>query len=955
MMVTSKTRASAASGKPRRSLSASSILSRAHLAAPDLFKTTRVSKLAASTLIAGGVLGIATETSSADSCIGNCGTMGANGVVTAAPSGAASYQYISTYNGITGAGQLPGIGGNNGSQLTTTAFNAIAGSVLSFNFNYVTTDGGGYTDYAWAQVQTPSGTVVATLITARTATSGSVIPGVGLPATEATLTPASVPIIGSAPVWSGLGSSSGGCFDIGCGYTGWVNSSYTLTSGGTYVLVFGVSNWSDGLYQSGLAIDGVVLDGTPIAGQNIDLIQAYYLSSDVNSGSVSPNFVGGTLRLNVANGVYAQTFTLDGSTTNTLDQFGSASRITGSLVDATPGTPGNIVFANSGIGGSITLTGTNTYSGTTTINNGAAVILGNGGSISNSSIIFNSGLFQVDAGAQVNVSGVTNYASGTILNYGSIIDALNNYGLLVNAGSYTADVNNFPTGTILNTGTFTSGTFNNAGLVVSSGTLTASNSVTNSGIMDVQGTFSTPTLNNSGTFTHSGATTIAIGTVTNSGTYSMINGVTTDRLNTTTYSSNNGVLGIDVNSNAASGQRADLLTTTNLNGNVSLRVANVGPAGYISSPIPVIAASSVAPGTSVAVINNPGVINYEVQRDGNTYSLVSTLNTSVAAATPTGINSILTAMNTGFYQNASAFVSDPPNPAPNQVNGGPWIRLSTGRNDVSSTTASADLTGTNFAASKVRSDFDGFQVGVDLGVANVQNQGWNTHVGVTAGQVNLRTFDLASTTNIRTQANVPFVGLYGQVNGHGFFADAQVRGDFYNMRLTNTVAGLGNTPLGGTAVSANVSGGYRYNLPENWFVEPSVAFLYTKLHTDTLNVPLGGGAFASQAFDPFESALGRAGLRVGTNLTLEKVQLNLQPFMTGSVWREFAGNSTSRFISNGVAIPLTVTRVGTFGQIGAGVAAQIAGTGALGFIRGDYRFGDSIQGYALVAGFRYQF
>jgi len=686
----------------------------------------------------------------------------------------------------------------------------------------------------------------------------------------------------------------------------------------------------------------------------INTAQAFYLGSAVQSGSVSPNFQGGTLRLDVANGVYAQAFTLDGSSGNRIDQFGNSSTFSRGFSDASAGTPGNITFINTGTGGSITLTGASTHTGTTTVNNGATVIVGNGGSITNNSLIFNSGLFQVNAGGQVNVAGVTNFVTGTILNYGSIIDALNNYGLLVNAGTYTADVNNFSTGTILNSGTFTSGTFSNAGLVNSTGTLTASNSVTNSGVMNVQGTFSTPTLNNSGTFTHSGATTIAIGTVNNSGTYSMINGVTTDRLNTTTFSSNNGVLGVDVNSNATSGQRGDLLTTTNLNGNVSLRVANVGAAGYITSPIPVIAATNVAAGTSVEVINNPGIINYNVQRDGNTYSLVSTLNTSVAAATPTGINSVLTALNTGFYQNASAFVSDPPNAAPNQVNGGPWIRLSTGRNDVSSTTASADLTGSNYAASKVRSDFDGFQVGVDLGFANIQNQGWNTHLGVTAGQVNLRTQDLA-TTSISAQATIPFVGIYGAVNGHGFFADVQVRGDFYNLKLTNTAAGLGNSPLDGSAISANASAGYRYNLPDRWFIEPSVAFLYTNLHVSSLQVALGGGAYASQVFDPFASALGRAGLRVGTDIALERLQLNIQPFMTGSIWHEFAGNSTAQFISNGVSIPLTVTRVGTFGQVGAGVAAQIANTGALGFIRGDYRFGDSIQGYALVAGMRYQF
>ena len=63
------------------------------------------------------------------------------------------------------------------------------------------------------------------------------------------------------------------------------------------------------------------------------------------------------------------------------------------------------------------------------------------------------------------------------------------------------------------------------------------------------------------------------------------------------------------------------------------------------------------------------------------------------------------------------------------------MALANGRNDVSSTTASFDPSGSHSAPAKVRSDFNGFQVGADLGVANVEGSGWNTHLGVTGGQV----------------------------------------------------------------------------------------------------------------------------------------------------------------------------------------------------------------------------
>ena len=68
-----------------------------------------------------------------------------------------------------------------------------------------------------------------------------------------------------APTWAPLGSYSDACFDLGCGYTGWVSSTYTIPTGGIYYLKVGVVNWSDPLFDSGLAVDGVTIAGVPIS------------------------------------------------------------------------------------------------------------------------------------------------------------------------------------------------------------------------------------------------------------------------------------------------------------------------------------------------------------------------------------------------------------------------------------------------------------------------------------------------------------------------------------------------------------------------------------------------------------------------------------------------------------------------------------------------------------------
>lgn len=200
-------------------------------------------------------------------CNGTCGTDGADGVVTLPPNGSSSYQWASTVNGSTGVGVLPtgGLGGEtNGSTLATSVFSANADTALNFYFNYVTSDGKGYADYGWAALFKADGTLASLLFTARTAPSGSIVPGFGMPAVNAVLNPGSVPITGGETEWSPLGSSSGTCFGPGCGYTGWVNANYTIATAGDYFLKIGVVNWSDTLYDTGLAMSGVTVDGKPI-------------------------------------------------------------------------------------------------------------------------------------------------------------------------------------------------------------------------------------------------------------------------------------------------------------------------------------------------------------------------------------------------------------------------------------------------------------------------------------------------------------------------------------------------------------------------------------------------------------------------------------------------------------------------------------------------------------------
>ncbi len=119
--------------------------------------------------------------------------------------------------------------------------------------------------------------------------------------------------------------------------------------------------------------------------------------------------------------------------------------------------------------------------------------------------------------------------------------------------------------------------------------------------------------------------------------------------------------------------------------------------------------------------------------------------------------------------------------------------------------------------------------------------------------------------------------------------------------------------------------------------------------------------------DDVHSVLGRASLRVGTTFTSGNVAL--QPFVVGSVFREFAGNVKSRFSGDDADLnntggftpsfsstgDISTSRIGTYGHIGVGLAGVVLDTGWLGYARVDYRSGENIESVTANAGIRYQF
>jgi opacity protein-like surface antigen len=341
------------------------------------------------------------------------------------------------------------------------------------------------------------------------------------------------------------------------------------------------------------------------------------------------------------------------------------------------------------------------------------------------------------------------------------------------------------------------------------------------------------------------------------------------------------------------------------------------------------------------------------------------------------ITSVIGTMNTAFIAQGNAFVAGLPNATPDELSGGTWARMIGGRVDdkATGTFNGSDTTtnlgpaasGTITCNSNIRQDFGGVQIGQDLARLNLSGSGATLHLGVTGGYAQSAAQDQGGSGFAGT-FQVPFAGVYAAYTNGNFFADALLRGDFYQMSLSAADAALSNQQLNAFGLTESASAGYQIDIGNKWFLEPSVSGIHSATKIDTLNMSGGWGNNLSPLFLPpgsvqfntVESWLGRVGVRVGT--TFSGGNVVWQPFATASVWHEFAGDTVANYNAPGflgapgaVSGSITGSRVGTYGQYSLGIFGIVSGTPWLGYLRLDYKEGANIEGVGFNAGLRYQF
>src|SRR5262249_36523637 len=143
---------------------------------------------------------------------------------------------------------------------------------------------------------------------------------------------------------------------------------------------------------------------------------------------------------------------------------------------------------------------------------------------------------------------------------------------------------------------------------------------------------------------------------------------------------------------------------------------------------------------------------------------------------------------------------------------------------------------------------------------------------------------------------VPFIGLYAALTKGNFFADAQARWDFYQSHSSSFIQDFSGVKNDARAFTVTGSLGYRLPLAANWFIEPSMGGSWSRVTSDPVTfVSSQDKAFfagGTVSINDFDSILGRASLRLGTNVT-EGIY-TWQPFISASVIHEFAGAVKSK-------------------------------------------------------------
>ena len=810
-----------------------------------------------------------------------------------------------------------------------------------------------------------------------------------------------VTVSGNGVVNNNGGSLSGG---VGINGSGVVNNN---VSGANAGLIYGMVNVQGGgrLNNAGTVANGVWIDG------NGSVVNG--LGGNINSGATvngSGSLVnnGGTISggVTVVGATYTQT---SGVTSGVIANNGGKVNIAGTsngIVNAgTLALTGNLTAngdVSNGAGSTFTIGG-NALSGVGQFANAGTASIAQGGSLTAASFTNSAtGGFTLTNGT---ITAPTFNNAGTMAASGVITTPT-----LTNSGIFSLNGNLAVSGDVVNTNSFTvagstlsAKTVTNSGAFTTTGTIVAG-SVTNAAnsTMNAEGAINTATFanngaltltnslsdnvsgaqfNNAGTFIAKApaSQTLSLGTngngtFNNSGRLDLTNGSTGSAftLNGNYFGQAGSTIGVNV-VGTGGGQINTLAVTGSATGTTQLSVKVADPLNpvFLSSPVKFMTSGNTPSSTFFAsdvllnfqnVAPSNSLVSYQVLAKSDGYYLTDSVNGQAVGAVVGGLASAVGSAQAGFFQGQTAFIGSPPNQQANFTNFGVWTRDAAGVNIEKSAVSSSG--GSDPTPLSTVSHFSGEQVGADMAVFNAGGSGWNFHAGLTGGEYDTSSESFGSS---HVGFRVPFLGVYAAVTGHGFNANILIRHDFWYGNVSDDGLALTNARMNGSGNAVTAEAGYQFSFQNGVFLKPTVGFSYNRASFDSLsggsNTQTPGMPFIPQyqlSMGPVVSELGVLSLQTGYRASAG--DWALIPNLGLSVWREFAGaipgQASSQNTSTGTPFnfALATSRVGTFGQVGVGVAASpLKLPNLLMFLRADYRAGENLTGGTFTFGARYSF
>ncbi|PWW04468.1 hypothetical protein DFR52_1011167 [Hoeflea marina] len=498
--------------------------------------------------------------------------------------------------------------------------------------------------------------------------------------------------------------------------------------------------------------------------------------------------------------------------------------------------------------------------------------------------------------------------------------------------------------------------------------------LTNNGIFNVSNNLVTGIefLTNTGTISSVGASTITMagaapvldntgGVITSTG-----NSATGDVLTVNGDLDNGagGTFNLDVELTNVSVSKSDrVIVNGALTGTINVNFNETVPS-TLNTPgdTTVISATDNSGSTlgSFTGLTNGPLVQYDFLDSGNDYVIRTSLNLGTLGGLVGSLATVQNVVNSSVNRPSSAFVSRPDGVDPDTCAPGVYSRLIGGTSTASATTSSP---GSTSAATEVEVNYGGLQAGVDWGCFNIGGNGGAVNVGLLGG-VNLGT---ASQNQASIVSDNRFTSTYGGVyatySRDRFFADIQTVFDWTSYRLDSRVDGdvfVADDDFDTRRFTISGSMGYAFSFDEVSLV-PAVGFNYSRTSADSIAIDAAPGG--SLQFEDVENMIGFASLTLARSHILANGTSTLRPFVTATVYNDFASDPVVNYISPSLVVtPTSTTNFGTYGELSAGLTYRSilqAGDGGLrelsAGLRGDVSFNENLLGGRVTANLRLQF